>query len=202
MDNGAGPQGPGSIGATWELDYGAWPPQAGARRRGTSSARTARSARSPPRHAPPRYTADPGARPKQTLPGNGADDAWKAQPPYNWAPRRGRQGPRVRVERARQGRRDRRPVEPRHLPQVVRARHRPPGHAQRGAPRRQRDLRAERLAARLAPQARPQALDRPRPVPDAPEEGRGAAAEAAATCSCACRSSRWRTRSAPARGSG
>ena len=27
MDNGAGPQGPGSIGATWELDYGSWPPR-------------------------------------------------------------------------------------------------------------------------------------------------------------------------------
>ena len=32
------------------------------------------------------YTADPKARPRQTLPGNGAEDAWKAQPPYNWAP--------------------------------------------------------------------------------------------------------------------
>ena len=27
MDNGAGPQGLGSIGATWELNYGAWPPK-------------------------------------------------------------------------------------------------------------------------------------------------------------------------------
>ena len=27
MDNGAGPQGPGSIGATWELGFSAWPPK-------------------------------------------------------------------------------------------------------------------------------------------------------------------------------
>ena len=27
MDNGAGPQGPGSIGATWELDFSSWPPK-------------------------------------------------------------------------------------------------------------------------------------------------------------------------------
>jgi predicted acyl esterase len=29
---------------------------------------------------------DPKARPKATLPGDGDADAWKAQPPYNWAP--------------------------------------------------------------------------------------------------------------------
>ncbi len=28
MDNGAGPQGPGSIGSTWELGYRSWPPEA------------------------------------------------------------------------------------------------------------------------------------------------------------------------------
>jgi predicted acyl esterase len=85
MDNGAGPQGPGSIGATWELGYGAWPP------------RQARAARyylgpggalgsKPRKRSSERYTADPGARPKQTLPGDGAEDAWKGQPPYEWAP--------------------------------------------------------------------------------------------------------------------
>ena len=40
----------------------------------------------PRRRSTARYLADPGARPRQTLPGNGAEDAWKAQPPYNWAP--------------------------------------------------------------------------------------------------------------------
>jgi predicted acyl esterase len=85
MDNGAGPQGAGSIGATWELRFSSWPPkQARAsrlylREGGALGAKPAGSATA-------RYTADPRARPRQTLPGNGAEDAWKAQPPYNWAP--------------------------------------------------------------------------------------------------------------------
>jgi predicted acyl esterase len=85
MDNGAGPQGLGSIGATWELGYGAWPPR---------EARATRYYLGPGGALGPRpasagkaaYTADPSARPRQTLPGDGAEDAWKAQPPYNWAP--------------------------------------------------------------------------------------------------------------------
>lgn len=32
------------------------------------------------------YTADPAARPKQTLDGTDEGAAWKAQPPYDWAP--------------------------------------------------------------------------------------------------------------------
>jgi predicted acyl esterase len=86
MDSGAGPAGPGSIGATWELDYPAWPvPEAQA----TPFFLGADGALSP---VPPAdgsevsYVADPSARPKQTLPGDGATDAWKAQPPYDWAP--------------------------------------------------------------------------------------------------------------------
>ena len=86
MDNGAGPQGLGLD----RRDLGArlrrLAAEAGARRRATSSARTARSGPSPAKAARRRYTADPSARPKQTLPGDGAEDAWKAQPPYNWAP--------------------------------------------------------------------------------------------------------------------
>jgi uncharacterized protein len=85
MDNGAGPEGLGSIGATWELAFDAWPP------------REARASRfylrdggglgaKPAAAATERYTADPNARPRQTLAGDGAEDAWKAQPPYNWAP--------------------------------------------------------------------------------------------------------------------
>ena len=84
MDNGAGPR--------------AWAP----------SARPGRSTRAPGRSRRPRrppttwerrglgakpskastasYTADPKARPAQTLGGTGEGDAWKAQPPYNWAP--------------------------------------------------------------------------------------------------------------------
>jgi predicted acyl esterase len=85
MDNGAGPQGLGSIGATWELAFRSWPPpQAKATRYflGPNGALGAKPAKS----STASYTPDPGARPRQTLPGNGAEDAWKAQPPYNWAP--------------------------------------------------------------------------------------------------------------------
>jgi uncharacterized protein len=85
MDNGSGAQGPGSIGATWELGYDSWPPKA---------ARVARYwlrdggalGSKPARSGSAGYTADPNARPAKTLPGDGAEDAWKAQPPYNWAP--------------------------------------------------------------------------------------------------------------------
>ena len=85
MDNGAGPQGLGSIGAPWELDYSAWPPKEARATRyylgpnGTLGAKPANAGSAS-------YTADPSARPKQTLPGDGAEDAWKAQPPYQWAP--------------------------------------------------------------------------------------------------------------------
>ena len=135
MDNGAGPQGPGTIGTTWELDYGAWPPKEvrptryylgphGALGKKPASASTAR------------YRADTRARPSQTLPGQGEEDAWKAQPPYNWAPLAAGQGRGVQVGAAPPRPGDRRPVEPRRVPQVLRAQHRPPGHAQRGPPRR------------------------------------------------------------------
>jgi predicted acyl esterase len=84
MDNGAGPAGPGSIGAAWELGYDAWPiPQArpttfrlGANGRLGGPAASGRAS----------YVADPRARPAQTLPGSGETDAWKAQPPYDWEP--------------------------------------------------------------------------------------------------------------------
>jgi predicted acyl esterase len=84
MDNGNGPQGAGSIGATWELGYSAWPPKQARPTRyflGASGA----LGKKPSKSASAAYTADPGARPKQTLPGDGAEDAWKAQPPYQWA---------------------------------------------------------------------------------------------------------------------
>jgi predicted acyl esterase len=84
MDNGAGPAGAGSIGAAWELGFDAWPVRqakaapyflgAGGKlapgKAGSASSAT--------------YTADPKARPAQTLGGNGVEDAWKAQPPYQW----------------------------------------------------------------------------------------------------------------------
>lgn len=86
MDNGAAiPGSPGAIGAAWEIGYGAWP-----------IAETAPTtmffgeggvlAPDAPQAGSVSYVADPAARPQQTLPGNGAEDAWKAQPPYDWAP--------------------------------------------------------------------------------------------------------------------
>ena len=45
------------------------------------SARKPRDGGSAALHAPTRARG-----PRQTLPGDGAEDAWKAQPPYNWAP--------------------------------------------------------------------------------------------------------------------
>jgi predicted acyl esterase len=85
MDNGGGPKGPGSIGAVWEMEFSSWPPKPIKPARyflgpdgalGTKPASSSTAA----------YTADPKARPTKTLPGSGDADAWKAQPPYNWAP--------------------------------------------------------------------------------------------------------------------
>jgi len=86
MDNGAGPQGPGSIGPAWELGFDAWPVRQArptAWHLGTGG--TLRRAR-PARASTASYVGDPSARPLQTLPGSGETDAWKAQPPYTWAP--------------------------------------------------------------------------------------------------------------------
>lgn len=86
MDNGAGPAGTGALGSAWELGYDAWPIRE-AQPTGFFLAPGGVLAPAAPAEASTAgYVADPGARPKQTLPGNGADDAWKAQPPYTWAP--------------------------------------------------------------------------------------------------------------------
>ncbi len=85
MDNGGGPQGAGSIGATWELDFSSWPPKEAKATRYHLGPNGALGSK-PSKASTAAYTADPNARPRQTLPGSGAEDAWKAQPPYNWAP--------------------------------------------------------------------------------------------------------------------
>ncbi|HZB05986.1 MAG TPA: CocE/NonD family hydrolase [Thermoleophilaceae bacterium] len=85
MDNGAGPAGLGSIGASWELNYSAWPPREVRARRYFLRPKGALGRR-PPRRRSVSYIADPSARPARTLPGDGGADAWKAQPPYNWKP--------------------------------------------------------------------------------------------------------------------
>jgi predicted acyl esterase len=86
MDNGAGTAGPGSIGATWELNYGAWPVREAKATSYFLGANGTLTAAKPPAAATESYVSDPKARPAQTLPGNGETDAWKAQPPYDWAP--------------------------------------------------------------------------------------------------------------------
>ncbi len=91
MDNGAGPQGPGSIGATWELEYSAWPPKQVRPGRYYLRAKGALGRR-PANKSAARYRPDPRARPEQTLAGEGEEDAWKAQPPYDWAPIAARKG--------------------------------------------------------------------------------------------------------------
>ncbi len=85
MESGAGPAGPGSIGASWELGYGAWPI---AEAVPTTFFLGAGGALTPVAPAPGSvdYLADPAARPATTLPGDGDADAWKAQPPYDWKP--------------------------------------------------------------------------------------------------------------------
>ena len=88
------------------------------------------------RRARPAYVADPGARPAQTLPGDGETDAWKAQPPYDWRPLAAGKGVGFTSARLPRDVDRRRRVEPRRAPALLRARHRPAGHAQRGAARR------------------------------------------------------------------
>ncbi len=86
MDNGAGPQGLGSIGATWELGYNAWPIREVKPTTYFLGNDGALSPSKPTASSSASYTADPSARPQQTLHGPGAGDDWKAQPRYDWAP--------------------------------------------------------------------------------------------------------------------
>ena len=202
MDNGAGPQGPGSIGATWELGYGAWPPkQARATRYylgpNGRARRQARERRPPPATPPTR-----SARPAQTLPGDGAERRLEGAAALQLGAGRGRQGPRLHD--AARWRKDVVIAGPSSLDvylkssardtdlQVTLSEVRPDGnetYVQNGW------LRASHRKLDR------EAVDRARSVPDPPQVGRRAAARRASTRSCACRSTRWRTPSAPGRGS-
>ncbi len=167
MDNGAGPAGPGALGHPWELQFDAWP----LRELAPTTYYLGPGGmldRPPPAGAGEvSYTSDAAARPAQALPGSGADDAWEGAATVRLAAGRDGEGARVRHRPARGRRRHRGAVEPRRLPEVLGARHRPPGDDQRGAARRPRDVRAERLAARVAPPARPPSHDRPAPRAEA-----------------------------------
>ncbi|MSX01808.1 MAG: CocE/NonD family hydrolase [Actinobacteria bacterium] len=86
MDNGAGPEGLGSIGATWDLGYDSWPiRQVKAKTYYFGPDGTMTSAK-PGSATTASYLSDPSARPLQTLYGEGAGDDWKAQPRYDWTP--------------------------------------------------------------------------------------------------------------------
>ena len=86
MDNGAGPKGAGSIGATWELGFDAWPIREAIPTTLFPDAGGLLNFSRPVAQTTAEYTPDPDARPGQTLPGDGEADAWKAQPPYDWRP--------------------------------------------------------------------------------------------------------------------
>jgi predicted acyl esterase len=86
MDNGAGSQGLGSLGTTWELGFDSWPVREAKAKSYYLGGGGALSRVKPSKRSSTSYIADPSARPKQTLPGNAAEDAWKAQPPYDWRP--------------------------------------------------------------------------------------------------------------------
>ena len=84
MDGGAGIWGPGSLGATWELGFTSWPPREVRATRFFLGENGALGPK-PATEGSTRYTADPSARPRQTLTGD-SEAAWSARPPYNWAP--------------------------------------------------------------------------------------------------------------------
>ncbi len=83
MENGAGPSGPGGLGASWELDYDAWPPRAVKPRTwylGSDGKLNGKKSNSP---ATVSYNSDPSARPETNLNSGGVNPS---QPDFNWAP--------------------------------------------------------------------------------------------------------------------
>jgi hypothetical protein len=86
MENGAGPAGPGSIGAAWELGYDAWPIREVGATTFYFGPGGSLDRRPPPESGSEVYVSDPRVRPAQTLPGSGEADAWKSAPPYDWKP--------------------------------------------------------------------------------------------------------------------
>ena len=87
MDNGAAIEGsPGAIGAAWELSADSWPVKEAKPVTYFLGKKGTLGTKKPKRGSQASYVADPSARPAQTLVDAGEADAWKAQPPYNWAP--------------------------------------------------------------------------------------------------------------------
>jgi uncharacterized protein len=88
MDNGAAIDGqPGAIGGSWEMGFGSWPIKEAKNMNLFLGKKGALSTKKPGKKgSQASYVADPSARPAQTLKDAGEADAWKPQPPYNWAP--------------------------------------------------------------------------------------------------------------------
>lgn len=82
MDSGAGPSGPGGLGATWEIRADAWPPR-NVKPRTWFFRPDGRLGARPGSQSSASYTADPAARPQKNLAGG---SLYAAQPNYNWAP--------------------------------------------------------------------------------------------------------------------
>ena len=100
MDNGAGPQGPGSIGATWELGLQRLAAEARSSATryflGPSGALGAQAGEARARRA---TSADPKRAPAQTLPGDGDGGRLEGAAALRLGAARGRQGPRLRDRR-------------------------------------------------------------------------------------------------------
>ena len=150
MENGAGSSIPGLPAPTFELGFSKWPPREirptawyfgpdGTLTSRQAAGRTATSTAIAP---------IPTRVPRQTLPGDGSAESWALLPAVRLATLRRRHGRGLRDRAARRRRDHRRAGQRRSLAALERPRHGHPGDAHRDPPRRLRDLRAERLAAR------------------------------------------------------
>jgi len=83
MDNGAGPSGPGGLGATWKIDSNSWPLKNAKPRTWYLGNAGVLRTKKPTGRSAARYVADPGARPLTNLASGGVG---APQPDFNWAP--------------------------------------------------------------------------------------------------------------------
>ena len=84
MENGAAiPETPGALGAKWELNFDSWPIRSVKPTRYFLAPGGRLAPTKPRRAATAAYTADPSARPEQTIT-DGSE--WQAQPNYDWQP--------------------------------------------------------------------------------------------------------------------
>ncbi len=82
FDNGAGQNGPGSIGATYVASFSSWPPSGSLNTLYLGPGGSLVRQRPGPGRAT--FTLDPSVRPRTSLPANG--NAWLADPGWDWTP--------------------------------------------------------------------------------------------------------------------